>query len=159
MLRESSVELIHTQDESVIVEFLKKDPTLYKAITDDPDTFGCRHYDMCPDSSMVLLFKKDDNILGFTHIHDYTNAAVFLHFNLGSHWWGKEVTSECQAAIDRFLLENTSIRKIQANCPAESAAQVISSSAKYGYEVEGRMKNAIIYHGVLQDAIILGKRL
>lgn len=87
-------------------------------------------------------------------LHPLNYITYVAHINMLPQYRGEYALEASQLAIN-YMLENTPCRKFVTTIPLYYK-NAIRFTQKLGFKLEGRLKNAYLKNGQLDDLIIMG---
>lgn len=110
---------------------------------------GTWHPDMLAEYYIVQKDEKDCAVVKVDH---FTNQAACCHFFLLPKFWG---TGESLTIVN-YVVDELKATKIVTMVP-QPCEHVMKLAVKAGFEIEGVLKDAVVWRNILTNLIIMGK--
>lgn len=84
------------------------------------------------------------------------NGTADIGMMIIKSYWGTDVTNESYDQVENYVFKKCNMRKICLQVLSNDE-HTLNSNERHGYVREGKLKDHCLFHGKLQDIIILSK--
>lgn len=148
-------------DHELATDFFRADPLLCKIGLSDEDLFNLAHttsdktYVLFPECDWIGI-EANNKLIAVCAMEPFTNQTVELHIYICTFLHHLGINKEVHDIIETYIAEQTTYLKGIVMAPI-TCPQVYKTLQKFGFEVEGTIKNSFIWRKELVDLLILGK--